>query len=120
MRARADATVALSEFQPSAQGELVAYAVSDGGTDWQVWRFRRVKDGTDLTDELRYTKFWGVSWAHDGSGVYYSRYPAVAVGQGDDAGRPALYFHKLGTSQDADRLVYEIKSTAPRASQRGA
>jgi prolyl oligopeptidase len=112
--ARADATVSLSEFHPSAQGELVAYAVSDGGTDWQVWRFRRVKDGTDLTDELRYTKFWGMSWAHDGSGVYYSRYPAGAEGKGDEAARPALYFHKLGTVQDQDRLVYEIVDRTTR------
>ncbi len=111
---RADATVALSGFEPSRLGDVVAYAVSDGGTDWQIWRFRRAKDGTDLSDELRYTKFWGVSWAHDGSGVYYSRYPAVAVGQGDEAGRPALYFHKLGTPQDADRLVYEIKDRTTR------
>jgi prolyl oligopeptidase len=115
--ARADATVALSEFQPSRQGDVVAYAVSDGGTDWQIWRFRRVKDGQDFSDELRYTKFWGVSWAHDGSGVYYSRYPALAVGKGDDAGRPALYFHKLNTPQDADRLVYEIKDHPTRIPQ---
>jgi prolyl oligopeptidase len=115
--ARADATVALSDFRPSEQGEVVAYAVSDGGTDWQIWRFRRVKDGQDFGDELRYTKFWGVSWAHDGSGVYYSRYPALTVGKGDDAGRPALYFHRLNTPQDADRLVYEIKDHPTRIPQ---
>ena len=74
-------------------------------------------DGADLSDELRYTKFWGVSWAHDGSGVYYSRYPAVAVGKGDDAGRPAIYFHRLGTAQDADRLVYEIADNPTRVPQ---
>jgi prolyl oligopeptidase len=105
---RADATVALAEFTPDEQGSVVAYATSDGGTDWQIWRFRRVSDATDLPDELRYTKFWGVSWAHDGSGVYYSRYPTLAAGRGDDAGRPALYFHTLGTPQEQDRLVYEV------------
>ncbi len=106
--ASADATVALSEFTPSEQGELVAYSLSDGGTDWQVWHFRRVRDGADLGDTLRFTKYWGVSWAHDGSGVYYSRYPALPSGRGDDAGRPAVYFHKLGTQQDSDTLVYEV------------
>jgi prolyl oligopeptidase len=115
--AREDATVALSEFEPSQQGDVIAYAVSDGGTDWQIWRFRRVQDGTDFSEELRYTKFWGVSWAHDGSGVYYSRYPALAVGKGDDAGRPAIYFHKLGTTQDVDRLVYEITDHPTRIPQ---
>src|SRR5256714_606816 len=105
---RQDATVALSEFSPDVQGHVVAYAVSDGGTDWQVWRFRRVHDGADLPDILRFTKFWGVSWARDGSGVYYSRYPALPDGRGDDSSRPAVYFHQLGTAQDRDRLVYEV------------
>ena len=112
--ARADATVALSEFTPSGRGDLVAYAVSDAGTDWQVWRFRRVANATDLPDTLRFTKFWGVSWAHDGSGVYYSRYPALPNGRGDDSGRPALYFHRLGTAQDQDRLVYEVRDHPTR------
>lgn len=106
--ASGDATIALSDFTPSQQGDLLAYALSDGGTDWQVWRFRRVRDGADLIDTLRFTKFWGVSWAHDGSGVYYSRYPALANGKGDDAGRPAVYFHRLGTVQDRDTLVYAV------------
>ena len=43
--ARADATIALSEFTPDPAGKVVAYALSDGGTDWQVWHFRRVADG---------------------------------------------------------------------------
>src|SRR6266513_458288 len=105
---RQDATVAVSEFIPDVRGDVVAYAVSDGGTDWQVWRFRRVHDGADLPYILRFTKFWGVSWARDGSGAYYSRYPALRDGRGDDSGRPAVYFHHLGTAQDRDRLVYEV------------
>ena len=109
---REDATVALTEFTPDERGEVVAYALSDGGTDWQLWHFRRVADGKDLADTLRFTKFWGVSWAHDGSGVYYSRYPQLPDGRGDDAGRPAIYFHKLGTPQDSDRLVYEVTNHA--------
>jgi len=106
--ASTDATVALADFTPSPKGDMLAYALSDGGTDWQIWKFRRVADGTDTSDTLRFTKFWGVSWARDGSGVYYSRYPALANGKGDDTGRPAVYFHKLGDSQDADRLVYSV------------
>lgn len=105
---RSDATVALSEFEPSPRGDLLAYALSDGGSDWQVWRFRRVRDGQDLPDELHFTKFWGVSWARDGAGVYYSRYPVRPDGRGDDAGRPAIYFHALGTPQAGDRLVYAV------------
>jgi len=114
---REDATVAVSDFEPSEQGAVLAYAVSDGGTDWQIWRFRRVTDGTDYPEELRDTKFWGVSWARDGSWVYYSRYPEVSVGKGDDAARPAVYFHKLGTPQDADRLIYAIQDQTTRIPQ---
>lgn len=105
---REDATVALSDFTPSPDGSLVAYALSDGGTDWQVWHFRRAADGEELPDTLRHTKFWGVSWARDGSGVYYSRYPATADGRGDDAAQPAVYFHRLGEPQEKDRLVYAV------------
>src|SRR3569833_3532065 len=113
--ARADATVALAEFSPSPQCDVVAYAFSDGGTDWQLWRFRRVSDATDLPDTLRFTKFWGVSWARDGACVYYSRYPSLPNGRGDDSGRPVVYFHKLGEPQESDRLIYAVTDHPTRA-----
>jgi len=112
-----DATISLAEFTPAPEGRVVAYALSDGGTDWQIWKFRRVADGQDLEDTLRRTKFWGVSWARDGSGVYYSLYPARADGRGDDAGRPDVYFHKLGEPQERDRLVYRVKDHPTRVPQ---
>jgi prolyl oligopeptidase len=105
---RSDSTVALADFVPGPKGDVVAYALSDGGTDWQIWKFRRSQDQKDLTDELRHIKFWEVSWAHDGSGVYYSRYPSLPNGRGDDAGRPDIYFHVLGEPQEKDRLVYKV------------
>jgi prolyl oligopeptidase len=86
----------------------VAYALSDGGTDWETWRFRRVQDGGDLPESLRFTKFWGVSWARDAAGVYYSRYPSLPNGKGNDEGRPAIYFHRLGELQERDRLIYAV------------
>ncbi len=79
---RADATVAIARFEPSPDGKILAYSLSDGGTDWEVWRFRRVDDGVDLPDELRFTKFWELSWARDGSGVWYSRYAQRPVAAG--------------------------------------
>ena len=106
--AREDATIALSDVTPDPQGRVVAYGLSEAGTDWQVWHFKRVADGQDFPDELRFTKFLGVSWARDGSGVYYSRYPVLPDGRGDDSGRPAVYFHQLGTAQERDRLVYDV------------
>jgi len=111
---RDDATIALSQWVPSPDGKLLAYALSDGGTDWNTWHFRRVADGTDLPVILKFSKFYPVSWARDSSGVYYDRYPlkpgqkAEEAERGDDAGRPDVYFHKLDDAQSADRLVYQV------------
>jgi prolyl oligopeptidase len=111
---REDATIALSQWYPSPDGKLLAYALSDGGSDWNVWHFRRVADGSDLPVGLKFSKFWPVSWAHDSSGVYYSRYPLKpgdkpdSAERGDDAGRPDVFFHKLDDAQLADHLVYQV------------
>jgi prolyl oligopeptidase len=110
---REDATIALSQWSPSPDGKIVAYALSDGGTDWNLWHFRRVADGKDLPVVLKYSKFYPVSWARDSSGVYYSRYPVKANQaqedtRGDDSGRPDVYFHKLGSPQSADPLVFKV------------
>lgn len=112
---RKDATIALARFEPSPDGKLLAYALSDGGTDWDIWKFRRVADGVDLPDELRREKFWRLSWARDGSGVYYSRYPARPDSHGDDAGQPAIYFHRLGEPQQRDALIFAIADHSRRA-----
>ena len=115
--ASSDATVALARFEPSPDGKVIAYSLSDGGTDWEIWKFRRVADGVDLPDELRQTKFWSLSWAPDASGVYYSRYPARAddAGRGDDQAQPVVHFHKMGTKQSADRVVYQVTDHPRRA-----
>jgi prolyl oligopeptidase len=111
---RDDATIALSQWEPSPDGKVLAYALSDGGTDWNTWHFRRVADGLDLPVILKFSKFWPVSWARDSSGVYYSRYPLKAgqkaedAERGDDAGRPDVYFHDLDEPQSADRLIYSV------------
>ena len=111
---RDDATIALSQWVPSPDGNLLAYALSDGGTDWNTWHFRRVADGTDLPVILKFSKFYAVSWSRDSSGVFYSRYPlkpgqkADEAERGDDAGRPDVYFHKLVDAQSSDHLVYKV------------
>src|SRR5689334_20204036 len=119
---RDDATIALSQWEPSPDGQILAYALSDGGTDWVTWHFRRVSDGTDLPVILKYSKFWQVSWARDSSGVYYDKYPlkktqAADDARGDDSGRPDVYFHKLGDEQSADQLVYAVTDHPTRVPQ---
>ena len=104
-----DGTVALSGMRLSDDGRYLAYAVADGGSDWNVWRVRDVATGADLPDTLRWIKFVQPSWLPDGSGFYYGRYDAPAEGAELEAVNynQKLFFHKLGTEQKDDELVYK-------------
>jgi len=104
----ADGTVALSGIQVSNGGNLLAYSLSASGSDWQEWKVRDVETGKDLSDDLKWVKFSGASWTHDNSGFFYSRYNKPE----SDSLKATnyfqkVYFHKLGTPQDRDELVYE-------------
>ena len=104
-----DGTVALSGLAISDDGKLMAYGLSGAGSDWQRWKFRNVETGADLPDVLEDIKFSGASWTKDGKGVFYSRFPAAT--DKEKLTRinyfQKLYFHKLGTPQSEDALVYE-------------
>jgi prolyl oligopeptidase len=104
-----DGTVALSGSEFSFDGSLLAYSVSSSGSDWQEWHVREVATGTDRPDIIRWSKFSGAAWKRDGSGFYYSRYDEPAVGSKfkDTNYYHKLYFHRLGTPQSTDVLVYE-------------
>ena len=104
-----DGTVALSGISLTQDGGLMAYSVSVAGSDWQTWKVRDVATGKDLADEIQWSKASGASWRKDGSGFYYSRYEAPKEG-GALTGvnnNHMLCFHKLGTPQTADVLVYQ-------------
>lgn len=103
-----DRTVALFQVEPSRDGSLVAYSLSDGGSDWRTWHVRNTATGEDLATKLTYTKFTSVSWLADNSGFYYSRYPQKAPGVGDGSKTVSVYLHKLGTAQSADELIYQL------------
>lgn len=103
-----DATVALSEFVPSPDGRVVAYSLSDGGTDWRTWHFRDVETGKDLPDVLRFIKFVPVAWTADSKSVYYARFPQKADGQGDDSKQREVFWHKLGTGFAKDPLIFNV------------
>ncbi len=101
-----DATASLADFSISPDGRYVAYAVSDGGTDWDTWRVREVDTGRELPEVIGDTKFTEVSWLPDASGFYYSRYPKGADGKADDQQQVSVYRHRLGTAQSEDEHVY--------------
>jgi len=104
----ADGTVALRETAISADGRLFAYALSEAGSDWQVWRVRDVATGMDLPDTLKWSKVGGGSWRKDGSGFYYTAYDPPKEGAALKAANEfeKLYFHRLGTPQSDDELIY--------------
>ena len=103
-----DGATALAEWAPNEQGTKLLYAVQDGGTDWRTLHVLDVATGAKLTDEVKWVKFSGLSWARDGSGFYYSRFPEPkAEGTYQSLNEDQrVYFHKLGTPQSADRLVF--------------
>jgi prolyl oligopeptidase len=104
-----DGTVALSGLAISEDASLMAYGLSVSGSDWQEWKVRDVETGTDLPDHLQWIKFSGASWTHDHQGFFYSRYS-----EPDDSSKleavnyfQKLYYHRLGTPQSEDVLIYE-------------
>jgi prolyl oligopeptidase len=105
----ADGATALAEWTPSEDGKLLSYSIQDGGTDWRTVKVMDVATGKILPDELKWLKYGGgVSWAKDGKGFYYSRYPEPAAGATyqNATFNQRVYFHRLGAAQSADRLVY--------------
>ena len=104
----ADGTTALTAFEPSPDGELVAYALSEHGSDRQVIRVREVQLGTDGADLLEHVKFASIAWTRDLAGFYYLRFPAPgSVPTEDEQYFGRIYFHRLGEPQAADDLVFE-------------
>jgi prolyl oligopeptidase len=106
----ADGTVALSILAFAEDGRTLVYGTSGSGSDWQEFRVRDVATRQDRSDHLKWIKFSSAAWTHDGAGFFYSRYPEPAAGADallDVNRNQKVYYHKLGTDQSADRLVYE-------------
>jgi prolyl oligopeptidase len=103
-----DGTIALSTFSPTEDGRYLAYARSEAGSDWQQIYVLDVETGKELEDHLKWARFTSIAWKKDGSGFYYNRYPEPLPGETHQSAalNQMVYFHKLGTKQDADELVY--------------
>ncbi|WP_426161516.1 prolyl oligopeptidase family serine peptidase [Pseudoduganella sp. R-34] len=103
-----DGTVALAATAVSPNGKFLAYSTAASGSDWNEIKVRDIATGKDLADHIRWVKFSNTAWAADGSGFYYSRYDEPTE-ESKLAGVnyfQKVYFHKLGTRQDSDALVY--------------
>ncbi len=105
-----DGTASISVPSFSKNNKYAVYLEAQAGSDWEVAHVMKVADKSLLKDELKFIKFSGTSWKGD-EGFYYSRYP-----QTDDKEKLTVqnqnhkvYFHKIGTPQSEDVLVYEDK-----------
>ncbi len=111
----ADGTMALNSLNVSPDGKYLAYSVSEGGSDWQVWKVRDIATGVDLSDKIEWSKFSSATWAPDSKGFYYG---AFAKPEGENALKAAnkfqkVYFHKLGANNDM--LAFEQPSAPDRS-----
>ncbi|QSJ14135.1 S9 family peptidase [Nostoc sp. UHCC 0702] len=103
-----DGATALAEWSASDDGKRVAYAVQDGGSDWRTIRVLDVDTGNLLDDEVKWARLTNIAWVKDGSGFFYARFPEPKQGETFQASaeNQTVYFHRLGTPQTQDRLVY--------------
>ncbi|MCP4759100.1 MAG: S9 family peptidase [Planctomycetes bacterium] len=103
-----DGTAAISGVGFSKDGRYMAWARSDGGSDWKTWRIRDLKTKQDLPEQIQWSKFSGATWMPDGSGFYYARYDAPSDAEAMQAANSnqSLWFHRPGTPQSEDVLVH--------------
>ena len=107
-----DGTVALNGMGLTDDGKLMAYALSDAGSDWVTWHVRDITTGKDLPDVIEWSKFSGASWTKDNSGFFYEGYERPDKLSKESSLKTAnyfhkIYFHKLGTPQLSDPLIFE-------------
>ena len=110
----ADGTVRLMAGEASKDGGCFAYYLSSGGSDWLEGRVLEIETGTVLKDDLKWLKVTGLAWF--GDGFFYSRYDAPEE-RHDLSSRNEghkVYYHRLGTLQSDDRLIYEDKAHPQR------
>lgn len=102
----ADGTTSLGGVYFSKDDSLVAYTISEGGSDWRKIFVLNTETGEQIEPEIVDAKFTGVSWLGN-QGFYYSRYDKP---QGSELSarteQHKLYYHQLGTAQSEDQLVF--------------
>ncbi len=110
----AEGTTSLANFSLSKNGKYAVVGKSTGGSDWRTFFIMDMTPKTYMSDSVAWVKVSGASW--QGDGFYYSRYPAADKGKelSTKNENHQVYYHKVGTSQNDDVLVYEDKENAQR------
>jgi prolyl oligopeptidase len=104
-----DGATAVSQFAPSPDARLLAYAVAEGGADWETVRVRSIESGADLHDCVAWVRFSHLAWTHDSKGFFYSRYPEPPAHKVLEAALKghAIFYHRIGTPQADDLPIYQ-------------
>ena len=102
-----DGATALDAWVPSKNGKLLAYSIQDGGSDWRTIKVLDVRTGKVLGDGVKWAKFTSIAWVGN-EGFLYSRFPEPQPGAEFQSlnKNQAVYFHRIGTPQSQDQLVY--------------
>ncbi len=109
-----DGTVSLAGIFFSKDHKFLSYGISKGGSDWREFKVMEVETKKELNDLIKWGKFTGNAWYKNG--FFYSRYDAPKEGETLKQKNEfqKLYYHKIGTKQSEDKLVYEDKSNPKR------
>ncbi len=101
-----DGTTSLGGTSFTKDGSLFAYAISEGGSDWRKVIVLNTKDLTQVGDTIKDVKFSGMSWRGN-DGFYYSSYDKPTGSElSAMTDQHKLYYHKLGTPQSADQVIF--------------
>ncbi|MFL5673941.1 MAG: prolyl oligopeptidase family serine peptidase, partial [Chloroflexota bacterium] len=105
-----EGTTALDSISVSDDGEVVALALSEAGSDWRTWRVVRVDTGETLPDRVEWSKFSSTAWTHDSAGFFYCRYPEPPADATLDARNVGmeLRYHRLATDTADDPLIFSV------------
>ena len=104
-----EGTVALGVTSASSDGKWLGYALKAAGSDWEEFYVRDIATGKDTSDHVQWVKFSGLSWTKDSQGFFYGRFPEIAKGDKlfGKLLNGKIYYHRLGTAQSEDTLVFE-------------
>lgn len=109
-----DGSISLGEYAFSKDGAMLAYQVSEAGSDWRSILIRDLSTGRNLTDTIRWVKFSEIAWF--GDGFFYSRYPEPLPGQTLTGANEfhQVYYHKVGAPQSEDVLAFADRRNPQR------
>ena len=106
-----DAASALDWHYPSRDGRLLAYGLSEGGSEISTLRVSDTGSGALLPDTIPFTRACSLEWLPDASGFFYTRYPEPGAGSaGTENYDRRVFLHRLGSPWRDDALVFAPKA----------